>query len=138
MFSRAVKADFINVDIPVDSNLDSPYFQPSQGTASFEAGNDSIIWEIKDAEYSRLYQLNAVFKKSNSKNLEKNSENSSKNSDDKPVMNQKDREISVNFKIPFFPLSKIEVLNVSVFEKTNYPVRKYISYLAKSSSYKLH
>ena len=81
---------------------------------------------MTSVEANSTLHLNATFNRAATRGKDKASSNA--------ILENENRGVSISFKIPFFSLSKIEVISLSVFEKSNYPVNKYISYMSKNGT----
>jgi len=126
LYQTSAKADKLVLSIPVEKELDSPQFTATLGVANYHPESDTIQWTMTSVEANSTLHLNATFNRAATRGKDKASSNA--------ILENENRGVSISFKIPFFSLSKIEVISLSVFEKSNYPVNKYISYMSKNGT----
>ena len=118
--SRSI-ANNVEIIIPVPSDVDSPSFKSSIGTVVYLPDRDAVVWSIKQFNGSREYLMRAHF--------------------GLPSVMAEEPEhwrapIEVQFEIPYFTVSGIQVRYLKIIEKSGYQVslevdvllcRKYIS-----------
>ena len=104
--SRSI-ANNVEIIIPVPSDVDSPSFKSSIGTVVYLPDRDAVVWSIKQFNGSREYLMRAHF--------------------GLPSVMAEEPEhwrapIEVQFEIPYFTVSGIQVRYLKIIEKSGYQV----------------
>ena len=103
--SRSI-ANNVEIIIPVPTDVDSPSFKSSVGTVTYLPDRDAICWSIKQFHGSREYLMRAHFGLP-SIGADEIREGAWK------------KPISVNFEIPYFTVSGIQVRYLKIIEKVS-------------------
>jgi len=118
-FRETATAHQIVVKIPVKTDATNPVIKTSNGTADYEPGGDCIIWKMKNISgrkefYARIqYSLPSI---------------SSNSALAKP-------NIVVNFDIPYYSLSGIQVRYLKITETAGYKALPWVRYQALAGDY---
>lgn len=120
--SRSI-ANNVNILIPVPSDVDSPSFKANIGTVTYVPDRDAIIWTIKQFYGSREYLMRAHF------GLPSTKGNETDDTWKKPI--------SINFEIPYFTVSGIQVRYLKIIEKSGYQALPWVRYITKNGEYQL-
>ena len=119
--SRSI-ANNVEIFIPVPSDVDSPSFKASIGTVTYIPDKDCIMWSIKQFYGSREYLMRAHF------GLPSTTDRA--NTDWK-------KPIAVNFEIPYFTVSGIQVRYLKIIEKSGYAALPWVRYITQNGEYQL-
>ena len=119
--SRSI-ANNVEIFIPVPSDVDSPSFKASIGTVTYIPDKDCIMWSIKQFYGSREYLMRAHFGLPSTTDRE--------NTDWK-------KPIAVNFEIPYFTVSGIQVRYLKIIEKSGYAALPWVRYITQNGEYQL-
>uniref|UniRef100_A0A7S2B053 MHD domain-containing protein n=1 Tax=Florenciella parvula TaxID=236787 RepID=A0A7S2B053_9STRA len=119
--SRSI-ANNVEIIIPVPSDVDSPSFKSSIGTVTYLPDRDAVVWSIKQFNGSREYLMRAHF--------------------GLPTVQAEEPEhwrapISVNFEIPYFTVSGIQVRYLKIIEKSGYQALPWVRYITQNGDYQL-
>ena len=119
--SRSI-ANNVEIFIPVPSDVDSPSFKASIGTVTYIPDKDCIMWSIKQFYGSREYLMRAHFGLPSTTDRD--------NTDWK-------KPIAVNFEIPYFTVSGIQVRYLKIIEKSGYAALPWVRYITQNGEYQL-
>jgi AP-1 complex subunit mu len=128
--SRSV-ANNVEIIIPVPADVDSPSFKSSVGNVTYLPDKDAIVWTIKQFHGGREYLMRAHFglpsitAADNDPDHKKKGENSWK------------KPIAVNFEIPYFTVSGIQVRYLKIIEKSGYQALPWVRYITCHGDYQL-
>jgi AP-1 complex subunit mu len=128
--SRSV-ANNVEIIIPVPPDVDSPSFKCSVGSVTYLPDKDAIVWTIKQFHGGREYLMRAHFglpsisRADVDPDLKKKGENSWK------------KPISVQFEIPYFTVSGIQVRYLKIIEKSGYQALPWVRYITAHGDYQL-
>ena len=121
--SRSI-ANNVEIIIPVPTDVDSPTFKSSIGTVTYLPDKNAICWNIKQFHGSREYLMRAHF--------------------GLPSIGATDVKedawkspISVNFEIPYFTVSGIQVRYLKIIEKSGYQALPWVRYITQGGEYQL-
>jgi AP-1 complex subunit mu len=121
--SRSI-ANNVEILIPVPPDVDSPSFKASIGTVTYIPDKDCIMWSIKQFYGSREYLMRAHF------GLPSTTDVDSRNDDWK-------KPIGVNFEIPYFTVSGVQVRYLKIIEKSGYQALPWVRYITEGGDYQL-
>jgi AP-1 complex subunit mu len=122
-FKSRSQANNVKILIPVPSDAMSPTFKCSIGQVKYDPSQDSIVWSLKQFVGQKEYQLRAQF------NL--------------PSIESEDRRkflktpIRVQFEIPYFTVSGIQVRYLKIMEKSGYQALPWVRYITQNGDYQL-
>ena len=119
--SRSI-ANNVEIIVPVPHDVDSPSFKASIGTVTYIPDKDCIMWSIKQFYGSREYLMRAHF------GLPSTTDRA--NTDWK-------KPIAVNFEIPYFTVSGIQVRYLKIIEKSGYAALPWVRYITQNGEYQL-
>uniref|UniRef100_H3A0Z7 Adaptor related protein complex 1 subunit mu 3 n=1 Tax=Latimeria chalumnae TaxID=7897 RepID=H3A0Z7_LATCH len=114
-------ANNVAIMVPVPSDADSPKFKTTTGSAKWVPENNMVIWTIKSFPGGKEYLMRAHF---GLPSIE------SEEAEGKPP-------ITVNFEIPYFTVSGIQVRYLKIVEKSGYQALPWVRYITQSGDYQL-
>mmetsp|Transcript_180 Transcript_180/g.367 ORF Transcript_180/g.367 Transcript_180/m.367 type:complete len:455 (-) Transcript_180:1800-3164(-) len=128
--SRSV-ANNVEIIIPVPPDVDSPSFKSSIGNVTYLPDKDAIVWNIKQFHGGREYLMRAHFglPSISAADVDPDSQKKGENSWKKPI--------SVNFEIPYFTVSGIQVRYLKIIEKSGYQALPWVRYITANGDYQL-
>ena len=121
--SRSI-ANKVEIYIPVPTDVDSPSFKASIGNVTYIPDKDCVMWSIKQFYGSREYLMRAHFGLPST-----TVDDSSKDDWKKPIR--------VNFEIPYFTVSGIQVRYLKIVEKSGYQALPWVRYITQNGDYSL-
>ncbi|EDR21967.1 AP-1 complex subunit mu-2, putative [Entamoeba dispar SAW760] len=119
-FREAINANNVQIRVPVPSDVFNPQFRSSIGTCSYEPQNDCALWFIKVFPGNREFMMRASFELPSIRDEETDKEK-------KPVR--------VNFEIPYYTVSGLQVRYLKVVEKTGYQSYPWVRYMTFAGDY---
>jgi len=122
--SRSV-ANNVEIIIPVPQDVDSPSFKSSVGTVTYLPDKDAIVWKIKQYHGGREFLMRAHFGLPSISAVDEKSANSWK------------APIRVQFEIPYFTVSGIQVRYLKIIEKSGYQALPWVRYITANGDYQL-
>ena len=128
--SRSV-ANNVEIIIPVPPDVDSPSFKSSVGNVTYLPDKDAIVWTIKQFHGGREYLMRAHFglPSISASDVDPEAQKKGENSWKKPI--------SVNFEIPYFTVSGIQVRYLKIIEKSGYQALPWVRYITANGDYQL-
>ena len=128
--SRSV-ANNVEIIIPVPPDVDSPSFKSSVGNVTYLPDKDAIVWNIKQFHGGREYLMRAHFglPSISAADVDPDGQKKGENSWKKPI--------SVNFEIPYFTVSGIQVRYLKIIEKSGYQALPWVRYITANGDYQL-
>ncbi|KAM9796444.1 adaptor related protein complex 1 subunit mu 3 isoform X2 [Syngnathus typhle] len=120
-FKSRSTANNVSILVPVPSDADSPKFKTSTGTAKWLPEKNVVQWSIKSFPGGKEYLMRAHF---------------GLPSVDSDELDAK-RPILVNFEIPYFTVSGIQVRYLKIIEKSGYQALPWVRYITQSGDYQL-
>eukprot|EP00049_Salpingoeca_infusionum_P019068 m.360036 g.360036 ORF g.360036 m.360036 type:complete len:424 (-) comp18858_c0_seq1:211-1482(-) len=120
-FKRRSTANGVNIIIPVPADADSPRFQVQMGTCKYVPEKDCVIWSIKQFPGGKEFMMHAHF---NLPSVE------SEASEERPP-------IQVQFEIPYFTTSGIQVRYLKIIEKSGYNALPWVRYITQNGDYQV-
>lgn len=127
---KRTNANAVEVIIPVPEDADTPKFKTTVGTATYEPERGAIIWTIGFFPSGKEFSLRARFGFSSVKADEVDRR------DGQPV-HKPLLPISVNFEIPYYTASGIQVRYLKIVEKSGYPALPWVRYITQNGDYLL-
>ncbi|CAG0892336.1 unnamed protein product [Darwinula stevensoni] len=120
-FKRRSTANNVEINIPVPLDADSPKFKTSIGSVKYVPEQDCFVWSIRSFPGGKEYLMRAHFglPSVESENLES-----------KPP-------ITVQFEIPYFTTSGIQVRYLKIIEKSGYQALPWVRYITQNGDYQL-
>lgn len=122
-FKRRSTANNVEIVIPVPPDADTPTFKTSTGRVDYVPDRDVIIWRIKQFAGQQEYLMRAHFGLPSVEN------------DDIATTNK--RPIAVNFEIPYFTVSGIQVRYLKIIEKSGYQALPWVRYITQNGDYQI-
>ena len=114
-------ANNVKIKIPVPTDVAAPSFKASVGNVTYVPDEDCIVWHIKQFHGSREYLMRAQFSLP------------SITADDDKLS----KPITVNFEIPYFTVSGIQVRYLKIIEKSGYQALPWVRYITVNGDYQL-
>mmetsp|Transcript_14199 Transcript_14199/g.46354 ORF Transcript_14199/g.46354 Transcript_14199/m.46354 type:complete len:425 (+) Transcript_14199:142-1416(+) len=121
-FKARSVANSVDIIVPVPHDVDSPSFKSSIGTVTYLPDKNAIVWSIKQFNGAREYLMRAHFGLP------------SVSSDDPDHWKA---PIQVNFEIPYFTISGIQVRYLKIIEKSGYQALPWVRYITQNGDYSL-
>jgi len=116
-------ANNVKIIIPVPADADSPRFRASIGSVQYSPGQNCIIWTIRQFSGDKEYLMRAHFGLPSITNEE----------DEKTMP-----PISVEFEIPYFTVSGIQVRYLKILERTEkYTALPCVRYITQNGQYQI-
>jgi len=114
-------ANNVEIYIPVPSDAQSPSFQTPNGTVSYIPDKDAMMWNVKqfaghkDMSMSASFSLPTVVSPERDKYLK--------------------TPIQVEFEIPYFTVSGIQVRYLKIQDKSGYQAYPWVRYISRNGEY---
>lgn len=118
-FQDDKKANNVIIKIPVPPITSNARINVSRGRAKFEAGERAIVWKISSFPGMSEAVLSAIV-------------DLVPGTRDKPWVRP---PIAMNFEIPMYSSSGVQVRFLKVYEKSAYETRRWVRYLSKAGEY---
>ena len=122
-FTNKLMGKDIEIYIPVPPDVESTTYQTQKGTVCYSSNTESILWTIKqlpgedEATMSCSYKVPTI-RIDNPNNFMK-------------------RTIKINFEIPYYTVSGIEVRYIKIVDKLKYEAIPWVRYITKSGEYNI-
>lgn len=122
-FRNRSVASNVDVFIPVPSDLQNATFKSKFGKVVFLSDREDLLWSIKQFEGQKEktmtcnFQVPTVRIDNQTKHLK--------------------RPIQVNFEIPYFTVSGLQVRYMKIIEKSNYEAVPWVRYVTKNGEYSI-
>ncbi|CAB9514270.1 AP-1 complex subunit mu [Seminavis robusta] len=128
--SRSV-ANNVEIIIPVPPDVDSPSFKSSVGSVTYLPDKDSIVWNIKQFHGGREYLMRAHFglPSITASDVDPDAKKKGENSWKAPIR--------VQFEIPYFTVSGIQVRYLKIIERSGYAALPWVRYITANGDYQL-
>ncbi|XP_062251928.1 adaptor related protein complex 1 subunit mu 3 isoform X2 [Platichthys flesus] len=120
-FKSRSTANNVAIMVPVPSDADSPKFKTSTGNAKWVPEKSAVQWNIKSFSGGKEYLMRASFGLPSVESEELEGK----------------RPITVNFEIPYFTVSGIQVRYLKIIEKSGYQALPWVRYITQSGDYQL-
>jgi len=121
-FKQRSTANNVQIFVPVPPDADSPKFKASIGSVKYVPEKDAILWTIKQFQGGKEYLMRAHFGLPSISNQE--------NPASRPP-------ITVQFEIPYFTVSGIQVRYLKIIEKSGYQALPWVRYITQSGDYQI-
>jgi len=121
-FKKRSTAKNVHINIPVPPDADSPTFKANTGTVTYVAEKDIFVWQINNFPGQSEYLMRASF--------------------GLPSVTAEDptnlkAPISVQFEIPYFTVSGIQVRYLKIIEKSGYQALPWVRYITQNGDYQI-
>ena len=123
-FKRRSTANNVEIIIPVPPDADSPSFKTSIGKVEYVPEKNAIVWKIKQFQGQKEFIMRAHFGLP------------SVSSEDVMASNAK-APINVQFEIPYFTVSGIQVRYLKIIEKSGYQALPWVRYITQNGDYQI-
>lgn len=144
-FKAHSTATDVEIFVPLPSDVDTPQFnvgyeresnrQTSLGTVSYVPDKDCLLWKIKQFYGMREYHMRAHFglpSVERDDGVEMKRRYNEQQQDDYQM-----RPISVNFEIPYYTASGLQVRYLKIVEKSGYQALPWVRYITRNGDYQL-
>lgn len=121
--ARAVAND-VKISIPVLPDVDTPSFKCTSGKAKYAPDRDVVVWCIKQFKAGRDAVMRGHFSLPSIGKVEER-ENATK------------RPITVEFEVPYFTISGLQVRFLKVVEKSGYQASPWVRYKLNAGDYQI-
>lgn len=121
-FKRRSTANNVEIIIPVPADADSPSFKTTMGRVEYVPDRDAIIWRIKQFQGQKEFMMRAHFGLP------------SISGEEATVTKA---PISVQFEIPYFTVSGIQVRYLKIIEKSGYQALPWVRYITQNGDYQI-
>uniref|UniRef100_A0AAY4EYC4 MHD domain-containing protein n=2 Tax=Denticeps clupeoides TaxID=299321 RepID=A0AAY4EYC4_9TELE len=118
-FKSRSTANNVSILVPVPSDADSPKFKTTTGSAKWVPEKNAVEWNIKSFPGGKEYVMRAHFGLPSVESDEQEAK----------------RPITVNFEIPYFTVSGIQVRYLKIIEKSGYQALPWVRYITQSGDY---
>jgi len=120
-FKRRSTANNVEIYVPVPEDADSPKFRAAVGSVHYVPEKSAFVWKIKQLGGGREYLMRAHFGLPSVKGEEVD----------------KRAPITVNFEIPYFTVSGIQVRYLKIQEKSGYQALPWVRYITQNGDVQL-
>jgi len=126
-FKRRSTANNVEIVIPVPTDADSPAFKCSIGKVEYVPERSAIVWRIKQFQGQKEFLMRAHFGLP------------SVSSDEHPggLSANAKAPIAVQFEIPYFTVSGIQVRYLKIIEKSGYQALPWVRYITQNGDYQI-
>jgi AP-2 complex subunit mu-1 len=145
------KAKNVVIKIPMPPTAATANSKASKGRARYEPGERALVWRISNFQgmqvssfsaFWRAYSLCDIVKYANRKSITVLSQAAELRAtvDLLPAVREKvwvKPPISVDFQIPMYSSSGVQVRFLKVYEKSSYETSKWVRYLSKAGEYQI-
>jgi AP-1 complex subunit mu len=114
-------ANNVEINIPVPSDVQAPSLKASSGTAVYNPDNNNMVWTIKQFPGQREITMEGTFSLPSIASPERNNFNKV--------------PISLNFEIPYFTVSGINVRYLKIVERSGYAALPWVRYITQNGDY---
>ncbi|CAB1332250.1 unnamed protein product, partial [Coregonus sp. 'balchen'] len=121
-FKSRSTANNVAIMVPVPSDADSPKFKTSTGSCKYLPEKSVVQWNIKSFPGGKEYLMRAHFGLPSVESDELEGK----------------RPITVNFEIPYFTVSGIQVRYLKIIEKSGYQALPWVRYITQSGGSPCH
>lgn len=121
-FESTLQGSDVVIKIPTPKNTATANVNVSSGKAKYFPEQSMLVWKIKSFPGGGSFQLRGEVKLAATIN------------DDKAWSRP---PIEMEFQVPMFAASSLQVRFLKVFERTNYPVKKMIRYITRAGTYQI-
>jgi len=125
-FKRRSTANNVEIVIPVPTDADSPAFKCSIGKVEYVPERSAIVWRIKQFQGQKEFLMRAHFGLP------------SVSSDEHGGLSVNAKApIQVQFEIPYFTVSGIQVRYLKIIEKSGYQALPWVRYITQNGDYQI-
>ena len=121
---RAI-ANNVRISIPTPSGVDTPRFKCTSGKTSHAPDREVIVWKIKQFKAGREHVMKGHFNITSTEKRPEGNENSVR------------RPISLQFEVPYFAISGLQVRFLKVVENSGYEARPWVRYITEAGDYQI-
>lgn len=121
--ARAV-ANSVKIHMPVLPDVDTPSFKSSSGKVKYSPATDELVWSMKTFKAGREAVMRGHF------NLPSIPEGQTRDVATK-------RPITVEFEVPYFTISGLQVRFLKVVEKSGYQSLPWVRYITQAGDYQI-
>uniref|UniRef100_A0A3B3Z1D0 MHD domain-containing protein n=1 Tax=Poecilia mexicana TaxID=48701 RepID=A0A3B3Z1D0_9TELE len=121
-FKSRSTANNVSIMVPVPSDADSPKFKTSTGSAKWVPEKSAVQWNIKSFPGGKEYVMRAHFGLPSVESDELEAK----------------RPITVDFEIPYFTVSGIQVRYLKIIEKSGYQALPWVRYITQSGGERIN
>jgi AP-1 complex subunit mu len=114
-------ANNVEIGVPVPCDAQTPNFKASTGSVNYVPEKESMVWTIKQFGGQKDITMKAKFALPSVKSSER--DNFSKT------------PISINFEIPYFTVSGINVRYLKIVERSGYSALPWVRYITQNGDY---
>ncbi|KAF7792192.1 hypothetical protein EIP86_003224 [Pleurotus ostreatoroseus] len=122
-FKRKSSASEVEIAVPVPEDVDSPKFRAASGRATYVPARAAFVWKLKGLAGGSEYLLRAHF---GLPSVRGEAEADPANAPHKRT------PITVEFEIPYFTVSGIQVRYLKVVEKSGYQAMPWVRYITQN------
>jgi len=121
LFKEHTSATSIQIEIPVHTDVTSPEIRCSYGTVVYVPEKDILLWTLRNVKGSRRFKLQSKLSLPSTRDL--------KNSTPSNI------PVRVNFEIPYYTASGLQVKYLKVLEKEGYRALPWVRYITRTNDY---
>lgn len=114
-------ANNVTINVPVPTDVQTPQLKCSSGNVSYSPDNNCMVWVIKQFAGQREYTMEGSFNLPSIASPDRN--------------NFSKIPISLNFEIPYFTVSGINVRYLKIVEKSGYTALPWVRYITQNGDY---
>ncbi|KAM7471276.1 hypothetical protein LguiA_009459 [Lonicera macranthoides] len=122
-FRERSSAMNVEIELPVPSDATNPNVRTSMGSAKYAPEKDALLWKIKSFPGNKEYMLSAEFRLPSITCEE--------------TAPDRKAPIRVQFEIPYFTVSGIQVRYLKIIEKSGYQALPWVRYITMAGEYEL-
>jgi len=123
-FKKRSSANNVKIIIPVPADADSPKFKATTGNVTYCPEDSSFMWEIKRFNGGKTFEMKAQFGLATISAVDVGEDDASANI-----------PIRVEFEIPYFTVSGIQVRYLKIIEKSGYQALPWVRYITQNGAY---
>jgi AP-1 complex subunit mu len=131
-FKRRSTANNVEIIIPVPSDADTPTFKTQMGKVEYIPDRDCIVWKIKQFQGQKEFLMRAHF---GLPSITSADDGTSGKTAANALLAK--APISVNFEIPYFTVSGIQVRYLKIIEKSGYQALPWVRYITQNGDYQI-
>lgn len=117
-------ANNVKIHLPVLPDVDTPKFQCSAGKAKYVPERDEVVWHVKQFKAGRELVMRGGF------GLPSLGEDAARE-------NATKRPITVEFEVPYFTVSGLQVRFLKVVENSGYQALPWVRYITQAGQYEI-
>lgn len=130
--SKAI-ANNVKIFLPVLANVDTPKFKCTSGSFKYAPDRDLIIWSIKQFKAGREAVMRGTFLISK----DHHSNDDGKQEKQASAASTTKRPITVEFEVPYFTISGLQVRFLKVVDKSGYAASPWVRYKLIAGDYQI-